>query len=77
MQNQVSIAVEQYNEEQVKVTSYIKSFIDLYQRPPTKEEIEDYFTNENSGEITDQSLFKYLDGYNDTEYIGKTGPDNV
>ena len=68
MQEKITIAVEQFKSETVKIEQYIDCFKKEYDRPPTKDEIREYFT-EIQNEITSQTLYTFLEKYNDTDHI--------
>ena len=75
MQERITVAVEQFKTETVKIENYIDCFKIEYNRPPTKDEIREYFT-EIQKEITSQTLYTFLEKYNDTEHI-KNNDNNV
>jgi hypothetical protein len=69
MQEQVSNAMQHYKNEKKVIDEYIDNFKKIYQRPPTKEEIEDFFMEENPNQVSQPVLFKYIDEYNDQEHL--------
>lgn len=69
MQEQVSNAMENYKTEKRVIDEYIHNFKKIYQRPPTKEEIEDFFMEENPGQVSDAVILKYIDEYNDQDHL--------
>lgn len=69
MQEQVHGAMEHYKTEKKVIDEYIENFKKIYSRPPTKDEIEDFFVEENPDQVSEAVLFKYIGEYNDQEHI--------
>lgn len=70
MQSLVHDAMETYKNEKKVIDEYIVNFKKIYQRPPSKDEIEDFFMEENPGEVTQLVLDKYISEYDDQDHIG-------
>ena len=70
MQSQVHDAMETYKNEKKVIDEYIVNFKKIYQRPPSKDEIEDFFMEENPGQVSQLVLDKYISEYDDQDHIG-------
>ena len=70
MQLQVLDAMENYKTEKKVIDEYLVNFKKIYQRPPSKDEIEDFFMEENPGQVTELVLDKYISEYDDQDHIG-------
>lgn len=75
MQEQVSVAMETYRIEKKHIDDYVTGFKRIYERPPTKDEIDDYFTNENPNKVSPASLDKFIQEYDDQMHL--QGDNNV
>ena len=69
MQEQVHDAMEHYKSEKKIIDEYIDNFKKIYSRPPTKEEIEDFFMEENPNQVSEAVLSKYINEYDDQEHL--------
>ena len=71
MQHNVSVAMETYRIERRHADTYVNNFKGIYHRPPTKEEIEDYFNTHTDPEtkVSEATLFKFLSEYDDQIHI--------
>ncbi len=61
--------MEHYKSEKKIIDEYIDNFKKIYSRPPTKEEIEDFFMEENPDQVSEAVLSKYIHEYDDQEHL--------